>query len=212
MRLILGSASPRRAHLLRRLGAVFDVRSADVDESALHGEAPDIYVQRVAQAKLDALLKKGDPAAPGATLLLTADTTVAIGGEILVKPEGREDAYRMLKRLSGQTHTVFTALCLIPVSSRNTRPTTMLVRTEVDFTELSDKLIVDYLATDEPWDKAGAYAIQGLGGSFVREIRGSVSNVIGLPLVETRELLQGAGLPMTVASSSINDTTGESSR
>lgn len=212
MRLILGSASPRRAQLLRQLGAAFDVRSADVDESVLHAEAPDAYVIRVAQAKLDALLKKAEFEESVATLLLTADTTVTVGGEILVKPEGREDAYRMLKRLSGQTHKVFTALCLTAVSRGNTRPTTMLVGTEVDFTELSEKLIVDYLATDEPWDKAGAYAIQGLGGSFVRQIRGSVSNVIGLPLVETRELLQDAGLPMTVASSSTNDTSGERSR
>ncbi|GAB5415852.1 MAG: Maf family protein [Congregibacter sp.] len=199
MRLLLGSASPRRAQLLRQLGADFEQRSADIDESVLPGEHPEDYVARLAREKSQALMSAD-------TVLLTADTTVAIDELIMGKPENPADARRILKLLSGVTHRVYTGLCVAATVDGECRTHAAVVTTEVDFIVLPDTLIDDYLATDEPWDKAGAYAIQRLGGSFVRRIRGSVSNVIGLPLVETRELLEHAGLPMTVGKASDGDT------
>ncbi|WOJ98329.1 Maf family protein [Congregibacter brevis] len=177
--LVLGSASPRRAELLRQLGANFTIRSADIDETPIHDELPRDYVQRMAREKSEALESGND------TVLLTADTTVVLDNKSLGKPADFADAQTMLEALSGRSHEVYTAVCL----RQETQCKAVLVRTLVEFGELSDRLIKDYLATDEPWDKAGSYAIQGKGGSFVRRIDGSVSNVIGLPMLETRELL-----------------------
>ncbi|WP_439105733.1 Maf family protein [Congregibacter sp.] len=181
---VLGSASPRRADLLAQLGVSFIVRSADIDETPSPGEAPRGYVQRMAQQKAAAL------AGDAKSILLTADTTVVLDDRSLGKPRDATDARLMLEALSGRTHDVFTAVC----ACLGSRSETVLIQTAVEFTSLTARLIDQYLATDEPWDKAGAYAIQGLAGSFVRRIDGSVSNVIGLPLVETRELLLRFGL------------------
>lgn len=181
--LILGSASPRRAELLAQLGVSFEQRSADIDETPRPGEAPQAYVRRVAREKAAAL-------GPTECPLLTADTTVILDGESLGKPADPEGARRMLTRLSGAIHEVSTAVCVRRGEVRDE----CLVTTQVQFAELSAALIDAYLATPEPWDKAGAYAIQGLAGTFVRRIDGSVSNVIGLPLVETRELLEASGV------------------
>lgn len=190
MSLLLGSASPRRAALLAQLGVDFCVLAADIDETVLPRESPAAYVQRVARAKAEALRHTAHGA------VLTADTTVCIDGEILGKPGDAGSARAMLRLLSDREHEVMTAVCLTlkagAVAAR-------LVRTSVRFCALDAALIDAYLATDEPWDKAGSYAIQGLGGSFVRCINGSYSNVVGLPLVETRELLLEAGIRTSLA-------------
>ncbi len=188
--LILGSASPRRAALLAQLGAPFEVRAADVDETPKPREEPVAYVRRMAREKARALA----PQHPGC-LLLTADTSVFVGPRILGKPSDANHARQMLRDLSARSHTVCTALSVV----LDERLEECCVSTSVEFIELDDALIEAYLATDEPWDKAGAYAIQGLAASFVRAVHGSVSNVIGLPLAETRELFARFDLHLRVA-------------
>ncbi|MEE4278490.1 MAG: Maf family protein [Halieaceae bacterium] len=188
--LVLGSASPRRAELLAQLGLSFDRRAADIDETPQPDEAPLAYVARMAREKAAALRAAGV-----AGCLLTADTTVILDRRSLGKPADRDEGRAMLRSLSGRGHEVCTAVCCLAGSER--RECSVLTR--VEFMPLDDALIEAYLDSDEPWDKAGAYAIQGLGGSFVRRVEGSVSNVIGLPLVETRELLAACGLEARVA-------------
>jgi septum formation protein len=187
--LILGSASPRRAELLAQLGLEFLVMPADIDETPGPGEHPRAYVRRMAREKTEALSLSA-----AGSVLLTADTTVILGDHSLGKPESPADARKMLMALSDGVHEVCTAVCVLHGAQRHE----LLVSTSVEFIALDENLIDDYLTTSEPWDKAGAYAIQGLAGSFVRRIDGSVSNVIGLPLVETRELLQRVGMPASV--------------
>lgn len=179
--LTLASQSPRRRELLALLGVPFRVQPAAVDETPRAGEAPDAYVARTAADKARAV---------DAPAVLAADTAVILGDSILGKPRDREDAEAMLRRLSGREHSVLTAVVLR--CGADARAVT--VRTAVTFDRLDAARIDAYLATDEPWDKAGAYGIQGLAGAFVRSLSGSYSNVVGLPLVETRELLLAAGL------------------
>jgi nucleoside triphosphate pyrophosphatase len=179
-RLVLASQSPRRRELLAQLGLALDVRPAHADESTLPGEAPRDYVLRVAREKARAV--------PG-DLVLAADTAVVLGSEVLGKPTGADDARRMLRALSGTVHAVLTAVCV-----RRAAPAA--IATEVRFARLSPEAIDWYVATGEPLDKAGAYAIQGSGGAFVLSVEGSVSNVVGLPLAETADLLARAGLPL----------------
>lgn len=188
--LVLGSASPRRAELLTQLGLTFTQHSADIDETPVAGEAPTSYVQRMAVEKAAALRAAGIEG-----VLLTADTTVVLDNESLGKPEGHEDARSMLARLSGRSHDVYTAVCVNNALGNRT----VVVSTHVELMTLTADLIDAYLATEEPWDKAGAYALQGLAGGFVRRVDGSVTNVIGLPLVETRELLAGIGFDVSLA-------------
>ena len=180
MRLILASASPRRKELLGHLGVPFEIVVTDIDESVHPGEAPDVYVERLALEKSKAASRPND-------LALGADTAVAIDGQILGKPNDVEDAVRMLGLLSGRTHEVFTGVGLSDGSS-------VVVRTEVTFTSLASPDIAWYVATGEPMDKAGAYGMQSIGGTFVESISGSYSNVIGLPLAQTAVLLRKAGV------------------
>lgn len=186
MRLVLASQSPRRRELLALLGVDPEVQPANTDETVRPGETPESYVRRVAAEKAAAV--EGD-------LVLGADTAVVLGYEILGKPRDDEDARRMLRALSGRVHRVLTGVCLRhagpPAGARD-----RLVSTEVVFAPLSPEQIDWYVATGEPLDKAGGYAVQGAGGVFVREVRGSVSNVIGLPLHETADLLRAAGWPL----------------
>ncbi len=186
MRVVLASQSPRRRDLLRRIVANFDCQPTDIDESLRGNELPAEYVVRLAEKK--ALACEAEDA-----VIIAADTTVVMGDEVLVKPIGKNDARRMLKQLSGQVHTVLTAIAI----RRNTLMRSRLVTTEVTFDSLTDALIDNYLETDEPWDKAGAYAIQGYAGTFVSSISGSYSSVVGLPLKETRELLASFGIVPT---------------
>jgi septum formation protein len=184
-RLVLASQSPRRRELLAQLGLALDVRPSAADEAVHPGEPPRDYVLRVAREKARAV--------PG-ELVLAADTAVVLGEEVLGKPAGDEDARRMLRALSGTEHEVLTAV----VVRRAAPPLELeaLVATRVRFARLSEAEIAWYVATGEPRDKAGAYAIQGAGGAFVLSVAGSVSNVVGLPLAETAELLRRAGLAL----------------
>lgn len=180
--LILASGSPRRRELLLSAGVKFDVRPADVDESVRPGEDPRAYALRVATDK--ALAVAGD-------LVLAADTVVALGDTVLGKPRDVEDARRTLERLSGRTHRVFTAVVL----GTRGRLKSRVCSTAVTFRLLTVADIDRYVSTGEPMDKAGAYGIQGLGGSLVDRVRGSYTNVIGLPLRETLALLDRWGGP-----------------
>ena len=170
--LVLASQSPRRREILRLAGIPFTVRVGDVDESVLDGESPADYVQRLAAAKACAV-----EAGPGETVL-GADTTVVIDGEILAKPADADDARRMLARLSGRRHEVLTGVCL----RRGVTATCEFVTTGVVFATLTAAEIDEYVASGEPMDKAGAYAIQGLASKFVERIEGDYFNVMGLPV------------------------------
>ena len=180
--LVLASQSPRRSEILRQAGMEFTVRVADVDESALAGESPAEYVRRLAAAKAFAI----EPA-DGETVL-GADTTVVIDGEILGKPADAADARRMLARLSGRRHEVLTGICL----RRGTLATCDHATTGVVFAALSSAEIDEYVASGEPMDKAGAYAIQGLAAKFVERIEGDYFNVMGLPVALVYRRLRDA--------------------
>ena len=190
-RLILASASPRRRQLLAELSVPFEVRVAEVDERPLPGEAGGELARRLAAAKALAVARalRGDEAGRP---VLGADTVVALGSELLGKPGGPEEAREMLRRLSGRAHAVHTGIALVRGRLGSIR--TRLVTTTVAFRPLAEEEIERYVATGEPLDKAGAYAIQGGGGRFAERIEGSRSNVVGLPLDETRELLAEEGL------------------
>ena len=165
----------------------FAVRPADIDETPLPGEAPANYVRRLSIEKTDASIKS--PLASQAEVVLAADTTVDVDGEILEKPLDADDAYRMLRTLSGRSHLVHTGVTVsVPITGAR-RSITIVVTTEVTFADLEDAAIDWYLETGEAMDKAGAYGIQGAAGAFVEKINGSVTNVIGLPLAETLRLL-----------------------
>lgn len=172
---MLASRSPRRAELLQAAGIEFTVRAADVDETPFPGETPRDYVLRVAGEKARAV------AADENEIVLAADTTVVLGGEIMGKPADAADAARMLRALSGQRHEVITGICLI----RGERMVRDITSTSVWFSRLDDREIADYVASGEPMDKAGAYGIQGLASRFIDRIDGSYTNVVGLPVALT---------------------------
>ncbi|HEU4332955.1 MAG TPA: Maf family protein [Candidatus Eisenbacteria bacterium] len=189
--LVLASRSPRRSELLTLVGAHFDVSPADVDESALPGERPDAHVLRLSETKARAAWAAREAAAGGSaeeTLVLGADTIVTLDREILGKPAGPEEAARMLSSLSGRIHEVWTGIFLLD-PSRN-RGVGEAVRSIVKFARLTGEEIEGYVATGEPLDKAGAYAVQGYGAAFVEAIEGSYTNVVGLPLGHLRHLLR----------------------
>ena len=188
MRVILASASPRRRELLSLLLDEFDCCSADIDETPISDELPEDYVLRMAVEKASAVKNERG-------VIIGSDTVVVLSGNILQKPVSVEDARGMLSALSGQTHQVMTAVAIMI----DAELMTIISTTEVTFSTLEMPLIEAYLATDEPWDKAGSYGIQGIAGSFVRRIDGSYSSVVGLPLCETRELLEGAGIRTRMA-------------
>ncbi len=183
--LLLASASPRRRELLERVGVPLEVRPADVDEEPQPGEPPIEYVARIARAKAIAVKRRP------AQWVLAADTTVTIDGVILGKAATNEEAAAMLRRLSGRVHQVITAFTVIGELVETAGTAT----SDVAMIGLDDAEIVDYVASGEWRGKAGAYAIQGIAAAFVREVHGSVTNVIGLPLVEVLEALRAAGAP-----------------
>lgn len=183
--LVLASASPRRHELLSRLGVHFVVDPADIDESVHPGEEPRDYVIRMAREKAGAVRARRVDGAP----VLAADTTVVIDGDILGKPSDHFSGLAMLARLSGRTHSVITAVSLQAAGA----VAALEVETRVTFLTLNREVCEQYLATPEPWGKAGSYAIQGLGGALVSAIDGSYSNVVGLPLAETWQLLAAHG-------------------
>lgn len=190
--LVLASASPRRRELLDQLGARYLCDPADIDESRHPGEAPAAYVERMAREKARVVTARY-PAATHA--VLAADTIVQIDDDVLGKPRDHFDGLAMLAKLSGRSHSVVTAVCL----QRGEAVSCELVATRVEFIQLTRELCEAYLATDEPWDKAGAYAIQGVAAAFVSSIHGSYSNVVGLPLCETWQLLRANGITTLLA-------------
>jgi septum formation protein len=184
MQLVLASASPRRAELLRTAGFSFDVRPADVDETPRADEPPAAYALRVARDKALAAAARPDAAD---VWILAADTVVVVDGQILGKPTDHADARRMLSMLSGVVHEVLTAV----VVRHDEVETSEVVSTRVRFAALGPAEIDWYVASGEPDGKAGAYAIQGLGSRFVERIEGSWSNVVGLPLATVYRMLGG---------------------
>ena len=199
-RIYLASRSPRRRELLKQIGINFEVlimRSfptvrADVDETPRPGEPPGDYVTRIASNKAmtgwTRALERRLPRLP----VLGADTTVTLDGEIIGKPTNTEDAAKILRKLSGREHEVFSAVAV----AMNDNVTSKLSSSRVRFAELSDLLIQDYVDTGEPMDKAGAYGVQGKAAAFIAEINGSYSGIMGLPLFETAQLLKLVGFPI----------------
>lgn len=180
---VLASASPRRADLLRAAGIPFEVVAADIDERAHPGEDAEVYARRMAEAKARAVRAR----VPGRPVL-AADTVVVVDGEILGKPADRPDATRMLLLLAGRTHEVLTAV--------NFGANTVVARTVVEFEPLTAAEIEWYVASGEPMDKAGGYGIQGLASRFIARIDGSYTNVVGLPVALVYGLIKGYPEPI----------------
>jgi septum formation protein len=195
----LASKSPRRRELLKQIGVHYELLlmrelapRVDVDESPREGETPHAYVERVVKMKADIAVKVMRDRKLPLRPILTADTTVTFDGEILGKPTDRDDAVRMLKRLSGETHQVLTAVMVTTEAETYKAVTTSFVT----FSPLSEDEIRRYVDTGEPMDKAGAYGVQGRAARFISKLSGSYSGVVGLPLYETTGLLRQSGLPL----------------
>ena len=191
MKLILASSSPRRAEILANAGLPFSVLSSAVDESPYPGESPAALVQRLANAKADLVTAR----AVGPAIVLAADTIVVLDDRILGKPASLEDARHMLRQLSGRTHSVLTGVSLIRLPDGERRQ--FIESTLVHFRPVTEEEISAYLATEEPLDKAGAYAIQGQAGRYIPRIEGCYFNVVGLPLSRVLAELKFLGWPET---------------
>lgn len=187
MRLILASSSRRRAEILTDAGLQFSVISSAVDESPLPGEKPEVLVQRLASAKAELVIAR----ALGPSIIIAADTVVVLDQKILGKPHSVEEARHMLQQLSGRIHTVMTGVALVRLPDAERREFVEI--TSVQFRAIADEELVSYLDTEEPYDKAGAYAIQGLAGRFIPRIEGCYFNVVGLPLSRLVTELQSLG-------------------
>lgn len=188
-RVLLASASPRRRELLKQIGVTHRVQPADIDETPLAGEAPQPYTLRIAREKVEkgALGRRQDE------IVLGADTSVVVGDRMLGKPGDEDEAFEMLRCLSGVTHQVYTAVAVMdPGGSIET----CLNISEVEFSHLDDDWIRAYIGTGEPLDKAGSYGIQGWAGCQISRVNGSYSSIMGLPLFETARLLGNAGLDL----------------
>ena len=184
-RIILASSSPRRKELLEQVGLKFEIFSPDIDESVCIGESADHYVQRLAEQKAQAILAQFPDA-----IVIAADTSLVLDHKIIGKPESKQHAFEIWTALSDRQHDVLSGVC---VRSSECDPNTiqsMVVRTQVHFRKLSQLDMEQYWATGEPIGKAGAYAIQGYAAQFIPRIEGSYSNVVGLPLYETLQLLK----------------------
>lgn len=191
MKLVLASASPRRAEILRNAGLPFEVRSALIDESPREGESPEHYVRRLALEKARSVANAAAEEQSDATIFVGADTTVVIEGEMLGKPESDEDARRMLHGLGGREHEVHTGLALVRRPGAWERVVGEVTR--VTFAPISEDEIERYVATGEPFGKAGGYAIQGIAGRYITRIEGCYFNVVGLPLARLYSILREAG-------------------
>ena len=189
---VLASASPRRTALLKQMNIAHTIQPADIDESPRLNETPLSLVSRLAAEKGQAVKAKlaSKQTLTDDTVILASDTLIAFNGQSVGKPENKADAKRILTMLSGNTHEVLTAISVL----NNTRQQTQVITTSVTFAALTDEQITAYWEPGEPADKAGSYAIQGIGGEFVVSINGSASAVIGLPLYETRQLLNEFGV------------------
>ena len=197
-KILLASGSPRRAELLKQQGIIFDILPADIDESVLGKESPQDYVRRLAQSKAITSANKIFENNEKYALVLAADTCISIGTKILGKPENLEHFSHMMNMLSGQTHKVFTSVAIAKPETNDQSSEfikeAVVVQTAVSFDRLSNQKITAYWRSGEPQDKAGGYGIQGLAGEFVTHIEGSYSNVVGLPVFETMQLLARFGV------------------
>jgi len=194
--LILASGSPRRRLLLGELGVPFEVRPTDVDETPLPGETAEELVRRLAVAKAEAGLAAASARSGEAVIVLAADTLVSVGGEVLGKPVDEADAARMLRLLSGSRHQVLTGVAVAWADGGAAGRAVEVEVTHVHMASWTDEQIEAYVASGEPMDKAGSYAIQEVGDRFVTEVEGSFDNVVGLPVARTRRLLADAGLDL----------------
>lgn len=186
VQLILASRSPRRRELLDQLGIRYQVDSADIDETPLAGEPAEQLVMRLARDKAKTIWDNSDQSLP----VLGADTLGQLDGTLLVKPDGFDDARRMLLAMAGKKHEILSAVALISAEEEQVK----LSRSHVWFRAISDEDITDYWALGEPADKAGAYGIQGYGAVFVERMEGSYSGIMGLPLFETAHMLTRIGI------------------
>ena len=187
MKWILASASPRRRELLTQVGLEFEVMVSDADENIEESLSPDELVKRLSLIKAAAVKEElSAKGADGDSAVIGADTVVFHNGEILGKPKDEEDAFRMLKSLSGDTHSVYTGVTIL----LGDETSTFANETKVVFDTISDEEIKRYIASKEPMDKAGAYGIQGLGGAFVTSIEGEYANVVGFPIGEFCHILR----------------------
>lgn len=189
LRFVLASASPRRRELLADLGLAFKVRPADIDESVQPGESGPVYVERLARAKALAVADTDE-------LVLAADTTVDLDGDLLGKPVDADDARSLMRRLSDSTHHVHTGVAAVIVSDDGPHVASTVVTTAVTFAPVPDEWIDWYIDTGEPFDKAGGYGMQGAAAIFVHRIDGSPSNVIGLPLDAVATLVARLGVDL----------------
>lgn len=189
--LVLASASPRRQELLRNAGIRFTVQPAEIDESPLKGESARNCAERLAREKALAVFEKRPR-----DFVLGADTIVTIDGLILGKPSDNSNAVQMLRMLSGRTHEVITGVCLVAPDGNGTDVRSGSELTRVTMCEISDDEIRDYVASGEPMDKAGAYAIQGMASRWIPRIEGDYSNVVGLPVAPVYSMLKDAGIKL----------------
>lgn len=187
-RIILASASPRRAELLQQIGVVFELAPSQIEERPHPDEAPADYITRIARAKVIAVARERS-----AGLIIGADTVVVLDGQLMGKPENETDAQKMLRQLSGKWHAVLTGVALYDVQTRH--EVADYEKTLVKFAQMTDAEIEWYVRTGEPMDKAGAYGIQGLGGLFVDEVAGNYYNVVGLPIPLVYRLARRLGYP-----------------
>jgi septum formation protein len=195
-RVILASASPRRRELLELIGIRHEVRPADIDESLFTGERPVAHAERLARAKAHTIAEHE----PGA-VVIAADTIVVVDGDVLGKPRDAADARAMLRRLSGRTHTVLTAIAV----ALGAKTESAVESVDVTFRALSDEEISSYVATGEPMDKAGAYGIQGFGATIVERVDGDYFSVMGLGLRRLIELLDRVGVRYTFSSEELGE-------
>ena len=184
-RIILASSSPRRKELLEQVGLKFEIFSPDIDESVCLGESADHYVKRLAEQKAQAILAQFPDA-----IVIAADTSLVLDHKIIGKPESKQHAFEIWTALSDRQHDVLSGVCVLSSQCDPNTVQSMVVRTQVYFQKLSQLDMEQYWATGEPIGKAGAYAIQGYAAQFIPRIEGSYSNVVGLPLYETLQLLK----------------------
>ena len=204
--LVLASGSPRRRLLLGEMGVPFVVRATDVDETPLAGETADALVRRLSAAKAEA----GLAAAPeDPVVVLAADTLVSVGGEVLGKPVDEPDAVRMLRLLSGSRHQVLTGVAVAWACDGATALEVEVETTHVHMAPWTEEQIAAYVASGEPMDKAGSYAIQEVGDRFVTRIEGSFDNVVGLPVERTRRMLAATPLDLAIAGSRSPEVGGD---
>ncbi len=197
--LILASQSPRRKSLLAQLGYKFSTQAADIDESVRSNESAKSYVLRLAQEKAQVIFATLSVSQQAQSIVIGSDTSVVIDGNILGKPLNEAACIATLQRLENKQHQVLTAIAAVSQNQTNKNEIiSKLVETQVQFKALTIDEIKRYWQTGEPCDKAGSYAIQGIGGQFVTTIKGSYSAVVGLPLYETAQLLAQAGLPTSI--------------